>query len=139
MPTLAQATALGYRGLPAVYAGNSNIFERGPSAAPSGGYTVKEAFTEMQFPLLSEKPFARSLDLNTAVRLAGLRRQRQHVGVESGCGLVAQQRSAFPAHAARVTCGRAPCPSASIPRAVPATWYPEPGVGAVRRERGRRR
>ena len=70
MPTAAQATALGYRGLPSVYAGNSNIFERGPSAAPSGGYKVKEAFTEMQFPLLNEKPFARSLDLNTAVRLA---------------------------------------------------------------------
>jgi len=62
--------ALGYRGLPAVYAGNTNIFERGPSASPSGGYRVSEAFTEMQFPLLAGKPFARSLDLNTAVRFA---------------------------------------------------------------------
>ena len=62
--------ALGYRGLPAVYAGNSNIFERGPSAAPGGGYKVKEAFTEIQFPLLVEKTLARSLDLNTAVRFA---------------------------------------------------------------------
>ena len=62
--------ALGYRGLPAVYAGNANIFERGPSAAPGGGYKVKEAFAEMQFPLLSEKTFAKTLDLNTAVRLA---------------------------------------------------------------------
>jgi outer membrane receptor protein involved in Fe transport len=62
--------ALGYRGLPAVYAGASNIFERGPSAAPSGGYKVKEAFAEMQFPLLSEKPLAQGLDLNTAVRYA---------------------------------------------------------------------
>jgi iron complex outermembrane recepter protein len=70
IPTAAQAAALGYRGLPAVYAGNSNIFERGPSAAPSGGYKVKEAFTEMQFPLLAEKPFARALNLNTAVRFA---------------------------------------------------------------------
>jgi outer membrane receptor protein involved in Fe transport len=70
MPTAAQATAMGYRGLPSVYAGNSNIFERGPSAAPSGGFKVKEAFTEVQFPLLSEKPFARSLNLNTAVRYA---------------------------------------------------------------------
>jgi iron complex outermembrane receptor protein len=61
---------LGYRGLPAVYAGNANIFERGPSASPSGGYKVKEAFTELQFPLLAEKPFARSMDLNTAVRFA---------------------------------------------------------------------
>ena len=62
--------ALGYRGLPGVYAGNSNIFERGPSAAPGGGYKVKEAFTEMQFPLLEEKPFAKALELNGAVRLA---------------------------------------------------------------------
>ncbi len=70
MPTIAEATALGYRGLPSVYSGNANIFERGPSAAPSGGYKVKEAFTEVQFPLLSQKPFAESLDLNTAVRYA---------------------------------------------------------------------
>jgi iron complex outermembrane recepter protein len=70
MPTSAQATALGYRGLPGVYSGNPNIFERGPSAAPSGAYKVKEAFTEFQFPLLSEKPLARSIDLNTAARYA---------------------------------------------------------------------
>src|SRR6185369_6280129 len=71
MPTDdAQLAALGYRGLPKVYVGNPNIFERGPSAAPSGGYKVQEAFTEMQFPLLNEKPLARSLDLNTAVRFA---------------------------------------------------------------------
>jgi len=62
--------SLGYRGLPAVYSGNANIFERGPSAAPSGGYKVKEAFTEVQMPLLLDKPFAKSLDLNTAVRFA---------------------------------------------------------------------
>jgi outer membrane receptor protein involved in Fe transport len=68
MPVI--SPTLGYRGLPAVYSGNANIFERGPSASPSGGYKVKEAFAEMQFPLLSEKPFARQLDLNTAVRFA---------------------------------------------------------------------
>ncbi|MEP7242542.1 MAG: TonB-dependent receptor, partial [Gammaproteobacteria bacterium] len=62
--------ALGYRGLPAVYAGSANIFERGPSSAPGGGYKVKEAFAEVQLPLLSEKAFARSLELNTAVRFA---------------------------------------------------------------------
>ena len=61
---------LGYRGLPAVYSGNANIFERGPSAAPGGGFHVREAFTELQLPLLSEKPLVRSLDLNTAVRYA---------------------------------------------------------------------
>jgi iron complex outermembrane receptor protein len=66
----ASAAALGYKGLPSVYVGNPNIFERGPSAAPSGGYTVKEAFVEMQMPLLANKSFAESLDLNTAVRLA---------------------------------------------------------------------
>jgi iron complex outermembrane recepter protein len=68
MPTI--SPTLGYRGLPAVYSGNPNIFERGPSASPSGGYKVKEGFAEVQFPLLSEQPFARQLDLNTAVRFA---------------------------------------------------------------------
>ncbi|HEU4627142.1 MAG TPA: TonB-dependent receptor [Steroidobacteraceae bacterium] len=62
--------SLGYRGLPAVYSGNANIFERGPSASPSGGYKVKEAFAEMQLPLLAEKPLAQALNLNTAVRFA---------------------------------------------------------------------
>jgi len=61
---------LGYRGLPATYSGNSNIFERGPSASPSGGYRVSEAFTEVQLPLLSHVPFARSLDFNGAARFA---------------------------------------------------------------------
>jgi iron complex outermembrane recepter protein len=68
VPTI--SPTLGYRGLPAVYSGNGNIFERGPSAAPNGGYKVKEAFTEIQMPLLSDKPFVKQLDLNTAVRFA---------------------------------------------------------------------
>jgi iron complex outermembrane recepter protein len=62
--------ALGYRGLPATYAGNSNIFERGPSASPSGGYRVSEAFAEVDVPLLSQVPLARSLDFNGAARYA---------------------------------------------------------------------
>lgn len=61
---------LGYRGLPAVYSGNANIFERGPSASSHGGYTVQEAFAEMLFPLLNAVPLARSLELNAAVRFA---------------------------------------------------------------------
>lgn len=64
------AATLGYRGLPAVYLGVPNIFERGPSASPSGGYKVKEAFGEMLFPLLGEIGFSRSLDFNAAVRFA---------------------------------------------------------------------
>jgi iron complex outermembrane recepter protein len=62
--------ALGYRGLPAVYSGNPNIFERGPSANPRGGYDVSEAFVEMQMPLLGETALSKSIDLNTAVRFA---------------------------------------------------------------------
>jgi len=62
--------ALGYRGLPAVYAGNANIFERGPSASPRGEYTVKEVFAEMQMPLLGETALSKSLDMNTSVRFA---------------------------------------------------------------------
>jgi iron complex outermembrane recepter protein len=61
---------LGYRGLPPTYAGNSNIFERGPSASPSGGYRVSEAFAEAQIPLLAQVPFAHSLDFNSAARFA---------------------------------------------------------------------
>jgi outer membrane receptor protein involved in Fe transport len=61
---------LGYRGLPATYAGNSNILERGPSASPSGGYRVSEAFAEVQVPLLAQLPLARSLDFDGAARFA---------------------------------------------------------------------
>jgi outer membrane receptor protein involved in Fe transport len=62
--------SLGYRGLPAVYSGVPNIFERGPSTSPRGGYNVKEVFGEMIFPLLKEMPLAKSMELNTAVRFA---------------------------------------------------------------------
>ncbi len=51
----ASTVGLGYKGPPSVHVGNPNIFERGPSAAPSGGYTVKEAFAEVQVPLLANK------------------------------------------------------------------------------------
>lgn len=62
--------ALGYKGLPTIYAGTANIFERGPSSAAGGGYDVREAFVELQMPLLGQTAFSRSLDFNSAVRLA---------------------------------------------------------------------
>jgi outer membrane receptor protein involved in Fe transport len=62
--------ALGYKGLPTVYSGNPNIFERGPSANPRGHYNVSEAFGEMQLPLLGQTAVSKSLSLNTAVRYA---------------------------------------------------------------------
>jgi iron complex outermembrane receptor protein len=68
MPTI--GPALGYRGLPAAYSGSPNIFERGPSASPRGEYSVKEAFVEMQMPLLGETALSQSLEINTAVRFA---------------------------------------------------------------------
>jgi iron complex outermembrane recepter protein len=61
---------LGYRGLPPAYSGNANIFERGPSASPSGGYRVSEAFAEVHVPLLAKVPFANSLDFDGAARFA---------------------------------------------------------------------
>ena len=61
---------LGYRGLPPVYSGNANIFERGPSATPSGGYRVSEAFIENQIPLVANKPFAKAVNVNAAARYA---------------------------------------------------------------------
>ena len=69
-------------GLPAVYSGNANIFERGPSASPRGGYNVKEAFAEMQLPLLGETAFSRLARSQRRRALRRLRRQRRRVGVE---------------------------------------------------------
>lgn len=62
--------ALGYKGLPTVYAGTANIFERGPSVDTRGSYQVSEAFAEMQMPLLGETAMSRSVDFNGAVRYA---------------------------------------------------------------------
>lgn len=70
MPASANPAVAGYRGLPSVYAAAANIFERGPSASPSGGYKVKEAFAEVLFPLLGELGFSRSLNLSAATRFA---------------------------------------------------------------------
>jgi outer membrane receptor protein involved in Fe transport len=61
---------IGYRGLPQAYRGIDNIFERGPSTSPSGGYYVWEVFGEALVPLAVDRKFARTLDLNTAVRYA---------------------------------------------------------------------
>lgn len=61
---------LGYKGLPTVYSGNANIFERGPSASPRGSYNVREAFAEMQMPLLGETALSNSVEFNAAVRYA---------------------------------------------------------------------
>ncbi|MET0293136.1 MAG: TonB-dependent receptor, partial [Steroidobacteraceae bacterium] len=68
MPVI--SPSLGYKGLPTVYSGNANIFERGPSSAPRGSYDVREAFIETEVPLLGETALSRSLSFNGAVRLA---------------------------------------------------------------------
>lgn len=62
--------SLGYRGLPTVYSGSANIFERGPSSSPRGSYDVREAFIEADIPLLGQTALSRSLNFNAAVRLA---------------------------------------------------------------------
>jgi outer membrane receptor protein involved in Fe transport len=69
------ADELGYKGLPPVYAGGANIFNRGN---PNGGepvpivgnFDVWEAFTEAAVPLLRDAPLAQSVDLNLAARYA---------------------------------------------------------------------
>jgi iron complex outermembrane recepter protein len=61
---------IGYRGLPTAYRDATNIFERGPSTGPRGNYHVWEVFAESVVPLASGARFARSLDLNTALRYA---------------------------------------------------------------------
>jgi len=70
MPATADPNVIGYRGLPGAYVNTANIFERGPSTNPRGGYRVWEVFAETIVPLASGMKFARSLDLNTAVRYA---------------------------------------------------------------------
>ena len=64
------ASEAGYRGLPANYSGQANIFERTAATALSGGYAVREIFGEGVLPVASALPFARHVDLNAAVRYA---------------------------------------------------------------------
>ncbi len=68
----ASTVGLGYKGLPSVYVGQPRTSSSAARpAAPSGGYTVKEAFAEVQMPLLGETSRSRGPWIsNTAVRLA---------------------------------------------------------------------
>jgi len=58
-----------YRGLPPALIGRQ-IMELTTGALIVGGYKVKEAFGEMQIPMLREIPFAESVDLSLAARYA---------------------------------------------------------------------
>lgn len=62
-------TALGYRGLPAAYAGQPNIFERTTTIEVSGHYAVRELFGEVVMPLLATRRLAETLDLHGAFRI----------------------------------------------------------------------
>ena len=64
------AASAGYRGLPASYSGNANIFERTSAIDVDGSYAVWELFGEVFAPLLREQTLARRLDLNAALRVA---------------------------------------------------------------------
>lgn len=60
----------GIRGAPASQQGRPGSFNFFNPLPLSGGYEVAEAFAEAGLPLLRDRPFARALDLNGALRLA---------------------------------------------------------------------
>lgn len=64
------AESQGYRGLPAAYVGNSNIFERTVATNMRGQYSVWESFGEALVPLVRSLPAMQRVDLQTAVRIA---------------------------------------------------------------------
>lgn len=64
------AETQGYRGLPAAYVDNPNIFERTSLTTLQGRYDVHEIFGEALVPLLRSLPSARRLDLHLAARVA---------------------------------------------------------------------
>lgn len=64
------AEELGYRGLPAAYLNNANIFERASLVEMTGRYSVWELFGESVVPLLRRQPLVDRLDLHAALRVA---------------------------------------------------------------------
>jgi iron complex outermembrane receptor protein len=64
------AETQGYRGLPAAYVNNPNIFERASLTTLQGHYQVHELFGEALVPLLRAWPLAQRLDLHLAARVA---------------------------------------------------------------------
>jgi iron complex outermembrane receptor protein len=58
-----------YRGLPAAQVGRQTM-DLTTGALIKGSFNVKEAFAEVQMPLLREVPFAQSVDMNVAARYA---------------------------------------------------------------------
>jgi outer membrane receptor protein involved in Fe transport len=62
--------ALGIQGIPGAFAGVNSGVQFSIQANFSGVIDVKEAFTEVQVPLLKDLPFAKSLSLNVAGRWA---------------------------------------------------------------------
>ena len=64
------AASLGYRGLPATYAGTPNIFERTTVTEVQGRYAVWELFGETVVPLLALRPLVKNLEVHAALRRA---------------------------------------------------------------------
>ena len=64
------ASSQGYRGLPSIYASGYSLVERASIGSSHGAARVWEAFTETIVPLVSDQPFARSVDLQAALRFA---------------------------------------------------------------------
>lgn len=71
VPALATITQTGdgARGFPASLLGTQGGYFLGNSSPVNASYLVDEAFAEVQVPLISEKPWAKSLELNGAGRV----------------------------------------------------------------------
>ena len=62
--------ALSINGFPSTLRGARGGWETGNPGGMKGQYSVKEVYAETLIPLLKDSPFARSLDLNGAIRYA---------------------------------------------------------------------
>lgn len=72
LPVQANNASLGIRGVPtgAFASGNSVEIMFSKVSFARGSFTVKEAFSELRVPLLSDQPFVDQLDLSLAARYA---------------------------------------------------------------------
>ena len=60
----------GYRGLPPNLVGDSELYLANEMLTANGGYSVNELFSEVNLPLLSDRPAVSHLELNVAARYA---------------------------------------------------------------------
>lgn len=68
--TIPPDDVVGYKGLPAGLDNLGDVFVNNEMLVSKGGYTVKEVFTEVSVPLLTDQTYAESLSSSLSVRYA---------------------------------------------------------------------